>query len=186
MRLSTRARYAFRVMLDIARHGGQETPVPLTATANRTDLSHGYLEQLVVGLRRARLLRGVAGRKGGYRLTLAPAEIRLSDVIVASIGEVCLVECVRDPSLCARAGRCETRALYRLLNQRIEDALENLTLADLMDPEWLALNGGITAEALASAPSGPDPCSAPHGPRRGPRRKTHPVAGGVAEGRQAG
>ena len=73
MKLSTRARYALRVMLDIARHGGRETPVSLAAVATRTDLSHGYLEQLAMGLRRARLLRGVAGRKGGYMLGMAPA-----------------------------------------------------------------------------------------------------------------
>jgi Rrf2 family cysteine metabolism transcriptional repressor len=179
MKLSTRARYALRVMLDIARHGGRETPVPLAQVAIRTDLSHGYLEQLAVGLRRARLLRGVAGRKGGYMLGSEPGEIRVGDVVEASIGEVCLVDCVRQPSLCERAARCESRALYCLLNQRIEDTLQSLTLADLMDADWLALHGGITPAGLASAPDGPDPCSAAHGPRRGRRRtrKTPASAG---------
>jgi len=157
-------------MLDIARHGGRETPVPLAAVALRTDLSHGYLEQLAMGLRRARLLRGVAGRKGGYLLGKDPSQIRIGAVVEASIGEVCLVECVRDPSLCERAVRCETRALYSLLNQRIEDTLQSLTLADLMDADWLAVHGGITPEDLATAPDGPDPCSASRGPRRGRRR----------------
>jgi Rrf2 family protein len=183
MKLSTRARYALRVMLDIARHGGRETPVPLAAVATRTDLSHGYLEQLAMGLRRARLLRGVAGRKGGYVLGTAPSEIRIGDVVEASIGEVCLVDCVREPSLCERAARCETRALYCLLNQRVEDTLQSVTLADLMDADWLEVHGGITPADLASAPEGPDPCSASHGPRRGRRRasKTPAVASGAAE-----
>ena len=181
MKLSTRARYALRVMLDIARHGGRETPVPLVSVATRTDLSHGYLEQLAMALRRARLLRGVAGRKGGYMLRAAPSEIRIGDVVEAAIGEVCLVDCVRNPSLCERAVRCETRALYCLLNQRIEDTLQSLTLADLMDEDWLTLHGGITPADLASAPEGPDPCSAPHGPRRGRRRKTPAGASGAAE-----
>ena len=170
-------------MLDIARHGGRETPVSLAAVATRTDLSHGYLEQLAMGLRRARLLRGVAGRKGGYMLGMAPAEIRIGDVFEASIGEVCLVECVRDPSICDRALRCETRALYTLLNQGIEETLQSLTLADLMDADWLTAQGGIRPEDLASAPEGPDPCSSAHGPRRGRRRtrKTPAVAGETAE-----
>ena len=184
MKLSTRARYALRVMLDIARHGGGEAPVSLAQVAHRTDLSHGYLEQLAMGLRRARLLRGVAGRKGGYMLGAEPRRIRIGDVVEASIGEVCLVDCVRQPSLCERASRCETRALYCLLNQRIEDTLQSLTLADLMDADWLAVHGGITPEDLAAAPEGPDPCSASHGPRRGRRRtRRRPERAGTTEER---
>jgi Rrf2 family protein len=157
-------------MLDVARHGGEAIPVPLAAVAQRTDLSHGYLEQLSMGLRRARLLRGVAGRKGGYRLERAPSQIRVGDVVQACIGEICLVECVRKPSICARASRCETRALYCLLNQKVEDVLDSLTLADLMDTEQLARHGGIDPQALESAPDGPDSCPAAQRPRRGRRR----------------
>jgi Rrf2 family cysteine metabolism transcriptional repressor len=167
MKLSTRARYTLRMMIDVARHGGADNPVSLAAVAHRTDLSRGYLEQLVIGLRRARLLRGVAGRNGGYRLARPASEIRIGDVIEASIGPVCLVDCVLDPSICARAARCETRALYCLVNRRIADALADLTLADLLDPEWVALHGGFDPGAAASLPEGPDPCTASHGPRRG-------------------
>jgi Rrf2 family protein len=167
MKLSSRARYGLRLMLDIVRHGGEATPVPLAAVAQRTDLSHGYLEQLSTGLRQARLLRGVAGRNGGYMLERAPSAIRVGDVVQAAIGEVCLVECVREPSICARASRCETRVLYCLLNQKIEDVLNSLTLADLMDTERLARHGGIDPQVLESGPDGPDPCTAGHGPRRG-------------------
>lgn len=188
MKLSTRSRYALRVMLDIARHGGESAPVSLAAVAHRTVLSHGYLEQLATALRQARLLRGVAGRTGGYVLRKAPSEIRVGDVVRASIGEVCLVECVKSPSLCARAPRCETRALYCLLNSRIEELLESLTLSDLLDPEWLAQNGTITGEDLAAAPDGPDPCTAAHGPRPGRPRKPKGRAGPrrVAERSHAG
>jgi Rrf2 family protein len=167
MKLSTRARYTLRMMIDMARHGGMDTPVSLAAVASRTDLSRGYLEQLATGLRRARLLRGVAGRKGGYRLAKPASEIRIGDVIEASIGPVCVVDCVLEPSICARAGRCETRALYCLVNHRIADALADLTLADLLDPAWVALNGGVDVEEAARLPEGPDPCTASRGPRRG-------------------
>ena len=177
MRLSTRARYALRVMLDVARHGGGEIPVPLAAVATRTDLSHGYLEQLAMGLRRARLLRGVAGRKGGYRLAASTSDIKVGDVIEASIGPVCIVDCVGDPSICKRARRCETRALYCLVNRRITEALDALTLADLLDPAFVAQHGGFDVEEARPGPDAPDPCTAPHGPRRGrPRARGRKVA----------
>ena len=167
MKLSTRARYTLRMMIDVARHGGADNPVSLAAVAHRTDLSRGYLEQLVTGLRRARLLWGVAGRNGGYRLARPASEIRIDDLIEASIGPVCLVDCVLDPSICRRAARCETRALYCLMNDRVTDALADLTLADLLDPEWVALHGGFEPEGAAAHPEGPDPCTASRGPRRG-------------------
>jgi Rrf2 family cysteine metabolism transcriptional repressor len=176
MKLSTRARYALRVMLDVARHGGGETPVPLAAVAHRTDLSHGYLEQLAMGLRQSRLLRGIAGRNGGYMLGRPPSEIRVGDVFEASIGQICLVDCVRDPSICARAERCETRSLYCLLNQQIEELLSSLTLAHLLDPNWVSEHGGVSPEQVGFIPDGPDPCTAAHGPRRG-RKRTHAPAG---------
>ena len=177
MKLSTRARYTLRMMIDVARHGGVDTPVSLAAVAARTDLSRGYLEQLAMGLRRARLLRGVAGRHGGYRLARAASAIGVGEMIEASIGPICVVDCVLDPSVCARAARCETRALYCLVNRRVADALADLTLADLLDPAWVARHGGGDIEAAAVAPAGPDPCTASRGPRRGrPRTRSAEAA----------
>jgi Rrf2 family cysteine metabolism transcriptional repressor len=176
MKLSTRARYALRVMLDVARHGGGETPVPLASVAHRTDLSHGYLEQLAMGLRQSRLLKGVAGRKGGYLLGRPPSKIPVGDIFEASIGKVCLVDCVRDPSICDRAERCETRALYCLLNRQIEELLHSLTLADLLDPTWVSEHGGVSPEQVGFIPDGLDPCTAARGPRRG-RKRTRAPAG---------
>jgi Rrf2 family protein len=155
------------MILDIARHGGEGRPVPLAAVALRTDLSHGYLEQMASSLRRARLLRGVSGRNGGYRLAKPSSEIGIGDVVEASIGPICIVDCVADPSICARAVRCETRALYCLLNRRIIQELEALTLADLLDPSWVSEHGGFALEDVTPRPEGADPCTAPHGPRRG-------------------
>jgi Rrf2 family protein len=171
MKLSTRARYTLRMMIDLARNADDETPVSLASIATRADLSRGYLEQLATGLRRAGLLRGVAGRKGGYKLARPATEIRVGELIDASIGPISLVDCVTDPSICERSSRCETRALYCLVNKSITEALSNLTLADLLDPAWVALHGGGTYEDACAIPEGPDPCTAPHGPRRGRRPK---------------
>ncbi len=142
MRLASRARYALRMMLDVARHGGDRRPVSLATVAGRTDLSRGYLEQVALSLRNARLLRGVSGRKGGYRLASPPSEISVGQVIEAMIGPVCLVDCLEDPKICPRTAYCECRVVYGLINQQIAEALRSYTLADLLDPEWVRAHGG--------------------------------------------
>jgi Rrf2 family transcriptional regulator, cysteine metabolism repressor len=136
MRLTTRARYALRMMLDLARNGGLERPVSLAAVAERTDISRGYLEQLAMALRNARLVRGVAGRYGGYRLTEPPERITVGQIVEAATGPVCVVDCVDDPASCPRAEDCECRLVYGLVNERIAEVLREYTLADLLDPSW--------------------------------------------------
>jgi Rrf2 family protein len=136
MRLTTRARYALRMMLDLARHGGLEKPVSLAAVAERTAISKGYLEQLAMALRNARLVRGVAGRYGGYRLTEPPERITVGQIVEAATGPVCVVDCVDDPASCPRAEDCECRLVYSLVNERIAEVLREYTLADLLDPSW--------------------------------------------------
>jgi len=128
------------LMLDVARHGGTD-PVSLSAVAERTDLSRGYLEQLAGALRRARLLRGVSGRRGGYRLAVDASEITVGAVVEATIGPVCVVDCVEDPAGCPRSGFCEARVVYSLINNRISEVLHTYTLADLLEPSWLDDHG---------------------------------------------
>jgi Rrf2 family protein len=137
MKLSTRARYALRMMLDVARNGANGDPVSLTTVAERTDISRAYLEQVALGLRAARLLRGVSGRRGGYRLAAPPSEITVGQVLEASIGPICLVDCLEDAALCPRSEYCECRLVYGLINKRIADVLQAYTLADLLDPGWV-------------------------------------------------
>ena len=137
MRLTTRARYALRMMLDVARNGGGEKPVSLASVSERTGISRGYLEQLALSLRNARLVRGVAGRYGGYRLSEPPSEISVGKILEATIGPICLVDCVEDPLTCPRAEFCECRIVYSLINDRIAEVLNEYTLADLLDPSWV-------------------------------------------------
>ncbi len=138
MRLTTRARYALRMILDVARNGGLERPVSLASVAERTGISRGYLEQLVLGLRNARLVRGVAGRYGGYRLAERPSNITVGQIVEAAIGPIFLVDCVEDPATCDRAETCECRVVYSLINNRIAEVLSEYTLADLLDPSWIS------------------------------------------------
>lgn len=136
MRISTRGRYALRMMLDIARHSVDGSPVSLSKVSERTGISHGYLEQLAPALRAARLVRSVAGRHGGYRLAAPAAKTTIKQIIEASIGPVCVVDCVEEPDSCLRADYCECRVVYALINQRVAQVLDDFTLEDLLDPSW--------------------------------------------------
>jgi Rrf2 family protein len=129
------------MMLDVARNGGDEKPVSLASVAERTGISRGYLEQLVLGLRNARLVRGVAGRYGGYRLAERPSNITVGQIVEAAIGPIFLVDCVEDASTCVRAEFCECRVVYSLINERVAEVLREYTLADLLDPNWVSDHG---------------------------------------------
>lgn len=130
------------MILDVARNGGEERPVSLAEVAERTDLSRGYLEQLAQALRNSRLLRGVAGRHGGYQLAKPADEVTVGNVIEASIGPVCVVDCIEDPEGCPRSEFCECRVVYAIINNRVAEVLHNYTLADLLDPAWVHREGG--------------------------------------------
>ena len=148
MRLSTRARYALRMMLDVAKNGGDESPVSLATVAERTGISRGYLEQLALALRNARLVRGIAGRYGGYKLIVPPSEITIRQIVEAAIGPIYLVDCLEDPTTCPRAEFCECRIVYALINNRIAEVLREYTLADLLEPSWVKEVGSAVEEQL--------------------------------------
>ena len=141
MRISTRGRYALRMMLDVAKHSDDGAPVSLSSVSERTGISHGYLEQLAPALRAGRLVRSVAGRHGGYRLAAPASQISIRKIIEASIGPVCVVDCVDEPESCLRADFCECRVVYALINQRIAQVLDDFTLEDLLDPSWVQEHG---------------------------------------------
>jgi len=118
-------------MLDISRHAKDDKPVHLREIARRNKLSKGYLEQLVVSLRNAHLIRSFSGRGGGYRLVKPPEQIRLLEIFEATIGPINVVECVAHPEECMRSEYCECRILWELLNQRIIFLLTDYSLKDL-------------------------------------------------------
>jgi Rrf2 family protein len=136
------------MMLDIARHGGQESPVSLASVSDRTGISHGYLEQVALALRSARQVRGVAGRHGGYKLASPPDQITIRQIVEATLGPICVVDCVDEPEACPRADFCECRVVYALINLRIGEVLDEFTLADLANPSWMQETGELVAHQL--------------------------------------
>jgi Rrf2 family protein len=152
MKLSTRARYALRMMLDIGNHDENGRPVSLASVSKRTGLSRGYLEQLALALRNASLIRGISGRYGGYRLSRPPEAISVGDIVEATIGPVNVVDCLADPESCMKVADCECRMVYALINQRIAEVLKSYSLADMLNPKWSETMRG-ELESLAPLPS---------------------------------
>ena len=130
MKLSTRARYALHLMIEIARGGPTGSTTSLAEVARNTSLSRRYLDQLAAALRQAELLDSVVGKGGGYTLTRPASEISLGDIFAASIGPICIVDCVESPEGCLKADICECRPIYQLLNRRITALLDEISLEE--------------------------------------------------------
>lgn len=132
MKLSTRGRYAARLMLDLAVNYGDGF-VHLKDVARRQEISRKYMGHLIPPLKNAGLITANRGAHGGYRLARVPNEIRLEEVVRAVEGEVAVVECVATPEICHRFDSCVTREIWALLGQRIVELLESFTLQDMVN-----------------------------------------------------
>ncbi|MGI6359257.1 MAG: RrF2 family transcriptional regulator [Bacillota bacterium] len=132
MRLSTKGQYAVRAMLVLTVHQA-EAPIPLRRVAQLEDISEQYLEQIFVDLRKHKLVTGVRGAAGGYRLGRPAAEITAGDILRAVEGPIAPVECVRhnQSGACERANVCVTRELWMRLRDSMSAVLDHTTLADL-------------------------------------------------------
>ncbi len=133
MKLSTRARYALRLMIDLASVDRGRNPVKLKDIAERQNISRRYLEQLAQNLKRANLLIVTCGRGGGYRLRLPPDQISVLDVVEATLGPINIVDCVSNAEVCSRSADCPSRVMWVKLNRHVEQILSEHTLADLAE-----------------------------------------------------
>mgnify|MGYP006293769963 CR=1 FL=1 len=160
MRVSTRARYSLRLMVDLAGGWGRHRPIALREIARRQGLSKRYLEQLATRLKHANLVTCTPGRRGGYSLPRHPSQIAVHEIVVASTGPINVVPCVRQPEVCPRAPRCPSRDLWVHINERITSLLMQMSLADLCEPDAGSPGGsgsvkspcGVTAGASSQAP----------------------------------
>ena len=132
MLISTRGRYALRVMIDLAEHQG-EGFVPLKVIAQRQEISEKYLESIIKLLVKARLLSGVRGKGGGYQLTKAPEQYTAGEILRLTEESLSPVSCLeQDAAACPRAAGCRTLALWQGLGDVINDYLDHVTVADLI------------------------------------------------------
>ena len=132
MKISTKGRYALRLMLDIAAHDSGE-PVRIKEIASRQEISAKYLEQIVAILSKAGYVKSIRGPQGGYRLTRKPEEYPLGDILRLTEGSLAPVECLEgETNQCPRAGDCITLLFWKKLDKAIRDVTEGYTLEDLL------------------------------------------------------
>lgn len=131
MKISTKGRYALRLMVDIAQHV-DDGPVSLRDAARRQQLSDKYLEQIVTPLARAGLVRSVRGAGGGYLLTRKPEAYSVGDILRPLEGDLAPVECATDGAWCARSGDCLTVGLWQEIHRAVSAVVDGTTLADLL------------------------------------------------------
>lgn len=132
MIVSTKGRYALRVMLDLASHKPEEY-VSLASIAERQGISEKYLENIIKVLTEARLLKGVRGKGGGYRLSYAPEDYTIYSILKLTEGNLAPVACLADNAPeCNRSTECRTLPMWRKLDVLIKDYFSSITLADLL------------------------------------------------------
>lgn len=133
MKISTKGRYALRMLYDLALHQ-EESYVSLKDIAERQGISKKYLEQIVPLLNKTGLLRTNRGNKGGYMLAGRADEISVADVLEATEGSLAPVSCLDfEPNECPRAGECSTLYIWEGLFKAIKDYLGSVTLQDIID-----------------------------------------------------
>ncbi len=134
MMISTRGRYALRVLVDLAEHQ-KDGYITLQESADRQEISEKYLESIVKDLVRAKYLTGLRGKGGGYRLARPAEEINVLDVLTLMEGTMVPVACLQPGSdACPRAASCRTIPIWEGLEKTISDYLSAYTVRDLMCP----------------------------------------------------
>lgn len=133
MKISTKGRYALRLMLDLAMNEEGHV-VRIKDIAARQDISDKYLEQIISILNKAGYVRSTRGPQGGYTLKKKPEDYTVGMILRLTEGSLAPVACVEeDAVVCEREGACATVELWKRLNQAISDVVDHMTLADLVE-----------------------------------------------------
>lgn len=135
MMISSKGRYALRVMLDLAEHG-DGSYLPLRDIAQRQEISQKYLESIMAVLSKNALVDGQHGKGGGYRLNRPPQDYRVGDILRLTEGTLAPVACLEScAGPCDRAEKCRTRPMWSKLESMITDYLDSVSLAELAEGE---------------------------------------------------
>ncbi|SHI18105.1 transcriptional regulator, BadM/Rrf2 family [Sporobacter termitidis DSM 10068] len=147
MKISTRGRYAIRLMLDLAQSGGDHY-VTIKSISERQDISSKYLEQIISILNRAGYVKSVRGSQGGYKLARPPEEYTVGMILRLIEGSLVPVSCMDDePNQCPHCETCVTLDVWKQIDEAVSGVVDNITLADLAKKESLK---------NASAPAAPE------------------------------
>lgn len=133
MKISTKGRYALRLMLDLAINNNGEF-IPLKLVSERQNISVKYLEQIITALVKVGYVKGLRGSKGGYKLSKKPEDYTVGMILRLTEGSLAPVSCLDDEvNMCDRSNECITLGLWRDLYEAINSVVDNVTLADLIE-----------------------------------------------------
>ena len=130
MKISTKGRYALRIMIDIAKNSSNDY-VSINSISKRQNISNKYIEQIVSKLSKAKYLTASRGISGGYKLSKKPCEYKVGDILRASEGDLNIIECVSDFD-CPRKNNCATYYFWKGLDKVINEYADSYTLEDLI------------------------------------------------------
>ncbi len=132
MKISTKGRYALRLMLDLAVYNTGE-PVSLKDVARRQEISEKYLEQIISMLNKAGFVRSIRGAQGGYMLTRDPAEYTVGSILRLTEGDLAPVSCVgTGNTVCDRKVGCVTVRIWEMISDAVNGVVDHVTLADMV------------------------------------------------------
>lgn len=132
MKISTRGRYALRLMVDLALNA-QDGPVSIKDIAARQKISEKYLEQIISILNKAGFVKSIRGAQGGYRLKRSPAEYTVGMILRLTEGDLAPVSCVgQDPEECENRENCITIRIWEKINDAVNDVVDHITLEELV------------------------------------------------------
>jgi Rrf2 family iron-sulfur cluster assembly transcriptional regulator len=131
MKLSTKSRYGTRFLIDLAEHFN-EGPVQISHIAERQGISAKYLEQIIIPLRKANLIKSIRGRNGGHMLARPPDEIKMGEVLEILEEGMDVAGCVNNPDACKRSVNCKSRDLWEIVTAAICDKLNSLKLSEII------------------------------------------------------
>ena len=133
MLISTKGRYALRIMIDLAEHQTDEF-ISLREIAQRQEISEKYLESIIRMLVKARVVDSLRGKGGGYRLNKSPDQYTVGSILQLTEESLAPVSCLEQTAApCPRSGWCRTFSLWQGLDKVIHDYLQSVTIADLME-----------------------------------------------------
>ena len=135
MLISTRGRYALRVLIDLAEHRA-DGYIPMKDVAQRQGISLKYLERILPVLAKNKLIEGVHGKGGGYRLTRAPEDYPVGEILRFTEGDLAPVACLEcGAAPCDRADKCKTLSMWQEFHRMVDDYFDSITLASLARTE---------------------------------------------------
>lgn len=132
MKISAKARYGLRILMDIALHETADKPRLMKDICEAQSLSEKFTSRLVIPLREAGMIHSLRGKQGGFRLAKSTADITLLEIIETLQGPISLLDCLSEPKTCTRSKTCPTRTIWTDVNSAIKNTFSSITLESIL------------------------------------------------------